>query len=346
MIDPHVHLRDWKQAYKETLAHGLRVAFDAGLDGVFEMPNTDPPLTTMERVLERIALADSSGVPLFHGIFMGLTADPQQVKEAVAAHKSLFPRVVGLKLYAGGAGGALAVNDDEGLANVITVLAKTHYDGVLAVHCEKESLLRRDLFECSSPETYALARPHEAEVRGVAEFIAKAGKAGFRGILHVCHVSHPDTIYEIERENERGLFPITCGITPHHALLHTGMMKGPRGGSLIMNPPLRSEEVQRRLLGLLMNGRIDWIETDHAPHLLKEKLNRKDPLPGVPGLPFYPRFIAKLKEIGMPARIIERVTHRTIERAFGIDVARIIHPPSQPLEKEYDFDPFACLNDL
>ena len=46
MIDPHVHLRDWNQAKKETLRHGLGVAWRAGLDGVFEMPNTDPPLTS------------------------------------------------------------------------------------------------------------------------------------------------------------------------------------------------------------------------------------------------------------------------------------------------------------
>ncbi len=49
MIDPHVHLRDWDQAGKETLRHGLSVAWRAGLDGVFEMPNTDPPLTSPGR---------------------------------------------------------------------------------------------------------------------------------------------------------------------------------------------------------------------------------------------------------------------------------------------------------
>ena len=60
MIDPHVHLRDWNQAAKETLRHGLSVAWRAGLDGVFEMPNTDPPLTTRDAILRRIDDADAA----------------------------------------------------------------------------------------------------------------------------------------------------------------------------------------------------------------------------------------------------------------------------------------------
>ena len=54
MIDPHVHLRDWNQSAKETLRHGLSVAYRAGLDAVFEMPNTDPPLVRREEIVKRI----------------------------------------------------------------------------------------------------------------------------------------------------------------------------------------------------------------------------------------------------------------------------------------------------
>ena len=75
MIDPHVHLRDWSQKAKETLRHGLSVAWRAGLDGVFEMPNTDPPLTTREAILRRIDDADAAlaslRIPLFHGLYAG-----------------------------------------------------------------------------------------------------------------------------------------------------------------------------------------------------------------------------------------------------------------------------------
>ncbi len=68
MIDPHVHLRDGKQSDKETVLHGLTVAWKAGLNAVFEMPNTDPPLTSEFHIRNRINLADSASIPVFHGV--------------------------------------------------------------------------------------------------------------------------------------------------------------------------------------------------------------------------------------------------------------------------------------
>ncbi len=103
MIDPHVHLRDWEQREKETVAHGLMVALRAGLDGVFEMPNTAPPLISRGTIEERLQLADEvrKGLPgeIFHGLYGGITPDVDQIHEVVIAHGELFPRVVGLKLF-------------------------------------------------------------------------------------------------------------------------------------------------------------------------------------------------------------------------------------------------------
>jgi dihydroorotase len=99
MIDPHVHLRDWNQSAKETLRHGLSVAYRAGLDAVFEMPNTDPPLVRREEIVKRIDDADtavhSQRIRIVHGLYAGLTAVPRQIEEMVRAWKELFPRVVG-----------------------------------------------------------------------------------------------------------------------------------------------------------------------------------------------------------------------------------------------------------
>src|SRR3989338_2810970 len=101
-IDSHVHLRDFKQKHKETIAHGLEVARDSGVDAVFDMPNTDPVVIDEKTAAERINLADSSGVnDFFYGVFLGVTSNPEQIKGAVDAYRKLFPRVVGIKLYAG-----------------------------------------------------------------------------------------------------------------------------------------------------------------------------------------------------------------------------------------------------
>src|SRR5512147_3048378 len=142
MIDPHVHLRDWSQAAKETLRHGLTVAYRAGLDAVFEMPNTDPPLVTRDAIRRRIDDADAAcrgaGIRIFHGLYAGLTPVPRQIEDAVRAWKELFPRVVGLKMYAGHSTGQMGVVGPGDQALVYRTLAALGFDGVLAVHCEKE----------------------------------------------------------------------------------------------------------------------------------------------------------------------------------------------------------------
>lgn len=195
MIDPHVHLRDWNQSGKETLRHGLAVAWRAGLDGVFEMPNTDPPLTTRESIMRRIADADAAlaslRVPLFHGLYAGLTASPAQIEEAVTAWRTLFPRVVGLKMFAGHSTGEMGIVERESQALVYQTLAKLGYTGVLAVHCEKQLLLRPADWDPGRPASHGRARPPAAEVASVNDQRELALEAGFAGTLHVCHISTP-----------------------------------------------------------------------------------------------------------------------------------------------------------
>ena len=171
MIDPHAHLRDWKQAGKETVAHGLRVAWKAGLDGVFEMPNTDPPLISRAAVEERIALADAAGSPVFHGLYAGLTADAAQIEEMVRTWEQRFPRVVGLKLYAGSSTGDLSVPREADQRRVFDVLTSAGYSGVLAVHCEKESRFRPDLRNPRDPASHCRVRPPEAEIQSIRDIL-------------------------------------------------------------------------------------------------------------------------------------------------------------------------------
>ena len=310
MIDPHVHLRDWNQGAKETLRHGLAVAWRAGLDGVFEMPNTDPPLTTREAIRRRIADADAAlatlGVPLFHGLYAGLTAGPAQIDQAVAAWRELFPRVVGLKMYAGHSTGEMGIIEREEQAVVYAELVKLGYTGVLAVHCEKQSFLRPADWDPARPASHARARPPSAEVASVDDQRELALAAGFAGTLHVSHISTPWAL-DVLRAKHAGApqaLRVTCGLTPHHALLDSGMMEGPDGLLLLTNPPLRPPPMPSLMLERLCDGDIDWIETDHAPHTARDKKERF--ACGLPGLPYYPRFVAGLAKAGVPGKRIRR----------------------------------------
>jgi dihydroorotase len=350
VIDPHVHLRDWKESAKETLRHGLEVAARAGIDAVFEMPNTDPPLTSRAAVERRIASADDalrevSGV--FHGLYAGLTADPEQVREVVRAHADLFPRVVGLKLFAGNSTGGMGVVGVEAQRLVYRTLASLGYRGLVAVHAEKESLLRKRPdgapdWDSRVPATHALARPPEAEVRSVEDQIRLAAEEGFRGTLHVAHLSVPESLALLRAARGRGVpFRLTSGLTPHHALLAVEDMEGPTGLLLKMNPPLRPRALQRAMLEALLDGEVDWVETDHAPHSLTDKAVRH--ASGIPGLPFHPVFVRRLRCLGMEEARLDSVTHGAVERVFGFAIPRGGRAPEMGLASEYPFDPFAAL---
>jgi dihydroorotase len=357
VIDPHAHLRDWNQAGKETLRHGLSVAWRAGLDGIFEMPNTDPPLTDREAIFRRIDDADSAarglGIGIFHGLYAGITAAPRQIEEMVRCWRELFPRVVGLKLFAGHSTGNMGIVDPREQALVYRTLAALGYTGVLAVHCEKESLLRPGDWNPSRPVSHTRARPPAAEVASVDEQMNLARRARFRGTLHVCHISTPWALDVLRGAHTRaradgepaGTAPglrLTCGLTPHHALLDANLMEERDGMLLKVNPPLRPLPLPSLMLQRLLDGDIDWIETDHAPHTRRDKTEGF--ASGIPGLPFYPRFVQLLSGKGMPAERLHDLTHHAICRAFGLSIPAQGRAPEIGLSKEYEFDAFSFLD--
>ena len=345
MIDPHVHLRDWNQAAKETLRHGLEIAYRAGLDGVFEMPNTDPPLTSRDAILRRIDDADAAvkslGIRIFHGLYAGLTAVPRQMEEAVRAWKELFPRVVGLKMFAGQSTGNMAIGRVDEQALVYRTLAALGYTGVLAVHCEKEALMKADAWDPAQPASHGRARPPAAEVASVDDQMRLAAAASFRGTLHVSHISTPWAV-DLLRNAHGAALPglhVTCGLTPHHAMLDAALMEEEDGILLKVNPPLRPKPLPALMLRRLRDGAIDWIETDHAPHTRRDKTDGF--ASGIPGLPFYPRFVRMLRESGMEEETLVGLTHGAICRQFGMTIARSSRPAEEGLAGEYEFDPFA-----
>ncbi len=348
MIDPHVHLRDGEfQSQKETLSHGFEIAWKADLSAVFEMPNTIPSLTSELVITERFKAGEKAlqelKIPLFHGILPGITSSEKQIREVVDLWKRMFPKIPGLKMFAGQSTGNMGITEYEKQQQVYRMLNKYNFTGVLMVHCEKESLLRPELFDPQNPETHLLARPAVAEIESVRDQIVLAEKEGFRGTLHICHISVPESLDILEERRENLPFSITCGITPHHALLSVEDMKKPDGILLKVNPPLRSEAMREQMFAALCNGRIDWIETDHAPHTVKEKM--EDYASGIPVLQFYNRFIEILYKNGLSHETVKNLTFGNIIKTFSIPVGTFSeNPGSQTVRSdEYGFDPFLSI---
>ena len=153
------------------------------------------PLVTRDAVRRRIDDADAAcrglGIRIFHGLYAGLTPVPRQIEEAVRAWKELFPGVVGLKMYTGHSTGQMGIVDPGEQLWSTGLSRHWGFTGVLAVHCEKEELLRPGEWDPARPVSHVRAQTtgRGGRIRGRPEALAR--KAGFRGTLHVCHISTP-----------------------------------------------------------------------------------------------------------------------------------------------------------
>ena len=312
MIDPHVHCRDGKQSYKETISHVFEIAEKQGIEKIFDMPNTDPPILHENDIRKRLKLVPKNRREDYF-LYLGATSDKNQLEEAVECYDK-YREVIGIKMYAGRSVGNLALISEEEQREVYQVLSSIGYKGVLAVHCEKEDYLKPELWKPAVPITHSYARPKEAESHSVKDQIKFAKEAKFNGILHIVHISCPESVELVS--NERKKMKITCGVTPHHILWSNEMLERPDGLLYKTNPPLRNRKDVEILREQLKKGEIDWIETDHAPHAIGEKLFYPY-LSGFPSLYLYKNFIEKfLPSIGIDKELIKKLTFENIYKIF------------------------------
>lgn len=353
MIDPHVHLRDGEQKSKETIAHGLSVASFCGFQWVFDMPNCVPPLVSRRAIEARLRSAEDAmnyvkketGRSIRYSLYAGLQDSDGEVAEAVDAWKEFFPHVCGLKLFAGNSTGGMGLVTVEEQGRIYKRLSDLGYTGVLAVHCEKESLLHPEKEDPADFSTHSLARPEEAEVQSVRDQIALAEKYHFPGHLHICHVSTVHALEAAEDAKKRGL-SLSVGCTPHHLLLTLEMAKD-RSLYAKMNPPLREEGTRAALFQAVLDGRVDWIESDHAPHTLPDK---EKGMCGIPGFSGMLLLLARLREAGLSEERLASLFGGSVLKTFGLGNANVTLPPAAVTEEEsliaaslYPFDSYRNL---
>ena len=314
MTDAHVHFRDWNQSHKETILHGMTTGAGAGFDVFLDMPNTNPPVTDRKAVEERLALGASAekelrklGHDVHYHLYLGITPDAKQLVEMVQAYKDLFPRVCGLKMFASQSTGNMGIIGKERQLEIYRSLTELGYTGVLAVHCEKEELFRPDETRHSD------RRPPASEEASVRDQTESAEAAGFKGTLHIAHISTKGALDAVREARRCGLVKITCGATPHHILLN----KDSETDLIKMNPPLRPESDRLAVWNALFDGTVDWVESDHAPHTMDEKRGGASGLPGFEGMLLT---IKALRDAGMPESRLNGLFCTNALDAFGISV--------------------------
>ena len=256
IIDPQVHFRDPGLTHKEDLNTGSMSAAAGGITTFFEMPNTNPSTITIEKLNEKYQNADQKSL-VNYSFFLGAT--PDNINEIKKLEGNC-----GIKIFMGSSTGDLLVDNDAALEEIFKLSNR-----VIAIHGEDEQILKESasLIKGEAFSNHTKARPVEAAVEATTKAINLALKYEKR--LHVLHLSTAEEVKIIREHKATGL--ITCETTPQHLLMHAPDIYDKIGAFAQMNPPIRGKRHQDELWRGLLDGTIDCIATDHAPHTLDEK---------------------------------------------------------------------------
>ena len=256
--DVHVHFREPGFSYKETIVSGSRAAARGGYTAVCAMPNLNPVPDSKEHLAAEEELIRTAGDVTAVYPYAALTVG-EKGQEA-ADLEGLADRVIA---FSDDGKGVQSESMMRSLMERCRKLGK-----ILAAHCEDETLVRGGYIHDGA---YAREHGHrgicsESEWGPIARDLKLAKETGCA--YHVCHISCKESA-ELIRQAKKDGVDVTCETGPHYLLLDDGDLQ--EDGRFRMNPPLRSREDREALVEALLDGTIDMIATDHAPHSAEEK---------------------------------------------------------------------------
>ncbi len=257
LCDVHVHFREPGFSYKETMETGALAAAHGGYTDVCTMPNLNPVPDSAEHLEEQLSLIREKACIRVHpygAITMG------EKGEQLVDMASLSESVCGFSDDGRG------VQSDEMMRRAM--LEAKRLGKIIAAHCEVNDLLRGGYIHDG---VYAREHGHRgicsesewAQIKRDLELVKETGCA-----FHVCHISTKESVQLIRQAKKQGL-DVTCETGPHYLVLCDEDLQ--EDGRFKMNPPLRSREDRDALIEGLLDGTIDMIATDHAPHSAEEK---------------------------------------------------------------------------
>jgi dihydroorotase len=255
--DVHVHLREPWFSYKETIASGSLASARGGYTAVCSMPNLNPVPDSVEHLKAQQDIIDDSAcihVYPFASITVG------QKGEVLSDLDGMAPNTIGFSDDGKGVQSTELMRD--------AMLKAKALGKPIVAHCEVNELLRGGYIHDGA---YAKAHGHrgicsESEWMHVARDIELVKEIGVK--YHVCHISTKETVDLIRKAKAEGV-DITCETGPHYLVMDDSMLE--EHGRFKMNPPLRSKEDREALVAGILDGTIDMIATDHAPHSAEEK---------------------------------------------------------------------------
>ncbi len=258
LVDPHVHLREPGFSRKETIASGTAAAAHGGYTTIFSMPNLSPApdslenLATQREIIERDAAIE---VIPYASITRG-----QKGRGEIVDFEALAPQVGGFS------DDGVGVQSDELMAQAMRAAKETKRP--IVAHCEVNDLLNKGYIHLGE---YCAEHGHrgicsESEWAQVERDLKLVEEIGCQ--YHICHISTKESVEFLRQAKAKGL-RVSGETAPHYLLLTDEDLR--EEGRFKMNPPLRSREDQLELINGILDGTIECIATDHAPHTAEEK---------------------------------------------------------------------------
>ncbi len=258
LVDMHVHLRDPGLTYKEDLYSGCRAAAAGGVTSLLAMPNTKPAMDSPETVRDLLERAQTADAAVYTAACVTKDLQGEERTDWKALKEA----------------GAIALSDDGrpvvNTRRLLEALEQAPGLGlVVTAHCEDLYLAAGGLMHEGevSCKLGVPGIPAAAEDCGTAREIAAAASLG--APIHICHVSTKGSVELIRDAKARGV-RVTAETCPHYLLLTDQALES-QDADYRMNPPLRTEEDRLALIEGLLDGTLDAIATDHAPHSPEEK---------------------------------------------------------------------------
>ncbi len=255
--DVHVHFREPGFSYKETIATGSLAAARGGFTDVCTMPNLSPAPDCIENLQIQLDLIKKDAVINVHPFG---TITKQQIGEELSDMEGMADNVIG---YSDDGRG---VQSDEMMKKAM--LKAKSLGKIISAHCEDNSLLFGGYIHEGE---YAKLHGHKgicsaSEWKQIERDLKLVEKIGCK--YHVCHISTKESVELIRQAKKKGL-DVTCETAPHYLIMNDMMLE--EDGRFKMNPPIRSEADRKALVEGLLDGTVDMIATDHAPHSAEEK---------------------------------------------------------------------------
>lgn len=266
-IDDQVHFREPGLTHKANIATESRAAIAGGITTFIEMPNTVPQATTQDLLEDKFKIAAEDSYANYSFMFGGTNDNLEELL------KTDPKKVAGIKLFLGSSTGNMLVDNEEILEKIFSSTKM-----IISVHCEDEATIRKntqefkDKYGDNIPIKYhPIIRSEEACYLSSSKAIELAKKTGAR--LHVFHLSTAKETHLFRNDIPLEEKQITAEVCIHH-LWFNDKDYAKKGTHIKWNPAVKTEQDRLGLWEALLDGRIDVLATDHAPHTLEEKNNK------------------------------------------------------------------------